>query len=143
VGTDRVRLDALTDKQRAAFGTSWFADYGRQKTVASPAGYVAPPLDGIWASGPYFHNGSVPTLWHVLHPSERPKIWKRTGGSYDFQRLGQPFEAVESVPQDVTKAERRMYFDTGAFGKSARGHDYPDQLSEDEKLAVLEYLKTL
>lgn len=143
VGTDRVRLDALTDKQRAAFGTSWFADYGRQKTIAQPAGYVAPPLDGIWASGPYFHNGSVPTLWHVLHPSERPKIWKRTGGPYDFQRLGQPFEAVESVPLDVTKAERRMYFDTGAFGKSAQGHDYPDQLSEDEKLAVLEYLKSL
>lgn len=40
-------------------------------------GYLAPPLYGIWASSPYFHNGSVPTLRQVLKPGERPAIWKR------------------------------------------------------------------
>ncbi len=40
-------------------------------------GYLAPPLFGVWASSPYFHNGSVPTLRQVLRSSERPAIWKR------------------------------------------------------------------
>ena len=44
---------------------------------AEDFGYLAPPLYGVWASSPYFHNGSVPTLRQVLHPEERPKIWKR------------------------------------------------------------------
>ena len=38
---------------------------------------------------------------------------------------------------------RRSYFDTRRFGKSNAGHDYPDQLTEQEKRAVLEYLKTI
>ena len=74
IGTDRVRFEALTASHRDAYGQSWFADYGRKTNVSQPAGYIAPPLDGVWSSGPYFHNGSVPTLWHVLHPqaSDRP-----------------------------------------------------------------------
>ena len=66
VGTDPVRLSALTVGQRTLYSKSWFGQYGKEPFVADPGGYVAPPLDGIWASAPYFHNGSVPTLWHVL-----------------------------------------------------------------------------
>lgn len=40
-------------------------------------GYLAPPLYGVWASSPYFHNGSVPTLRQVLKPGERPAVWQR------------------------------------------------------------------
>lgn len=40
-------------------------------------GYLAPPLYGVWASSPYFHNGSVPTLRQVLKPGERPEVWER------------------------------------------------------------------
>ncbi len=43
----------------------------------SDFGYLAPPLYGVWASSPYFHNGSVPTLRQVLKPEERPAIWSR------------------------------------------------------------------
>ena len=42
-----------------------------------PFGYVAPPLYGTWGSAPFFHNGSVPDVWGVLKPSDRPKVWKR------------------------------------------------------------------
>ena len=42
-----------------------------------------------------------------------------------------------------TRAERREYFDTRQFGKSAAGHDFPNQLSEPQRAALLEYLKTL
>lgn len=143
VATDRVRFDALTARQRSAYGQSWFGEYGQQTTVAAPEGYVAPPLDGVWASGPYLHNGAVPTLWHLLRPKERPTVWRRVSAPYDFTRLGQPFELVEEVPSGIGAAEKRTYFDTRNTGKSAHGHDYPDALTEDEKVAVLEYLKTL
>lgn len=140
VATDRVRLDSLTSEHRAGYGKSWFAEYGKLNNVDNPGGYVAPPLDGVWASGPYFHNGSVPTLWHVLHPSERPKIWRRTGEE-DRERVGVAFESAPSAPR--FGAVRREYYHTGDFGKSSAGHDFPDELSEEEKQAVLEYLKTL
>ena len=144
VGTDRVRLDALTPAHRDAYGQSWFADYGKLKYLRDPGGYVAPPLDGIWASAPYFHNGSVPTLWHVLHPAERPLVWKRNEAGYDPSRVGPEIETLSKLPAEVTSgAERREFFDTRAFGKSAKGHDFPDELTADEKQAVLEYLKSL
>ena len=92
VGTDRVRLDSLTAPQRGSYSASWFGHFGEKEAIGRPAGYVAPPLDGVWASGPYFHNGSVPTLWHVLHPAERPKIWRRLDKEFDPNRVGPAME---------------------------------------------------
>jgi mono/diheme cytochrome c family protein len=143
IGTDPVRLKALTPSHRDAYGKSWFADYGKLANLSDPGGYVAPPLDGIWASAPYFHNGSVPTLWHVLHPSERPVVWRRTGLAYDQERLGPAIETYSERPAVADAAARRQYFNTRAFGKQAGGHEFPDRLAEAEKAAVLEYLKTL
>jgi mono/diheme cytochrome c family protein len=148
VGTDRVRLDSLSARERSELNGSWFGHHGRDaeslRDRESPAGYVAPPLDGIWASAPYFHNGSVPTLWHVLHPSSRPVVWKRTPTGYDQRRVGLDIEeAADMPPGKLTAAERRRWFDTRKPGKSASGHDFPDALSEDDKKAVLEYLKQL
>lgn len=144
VGTDRVRLDSLSREHREGYGESWFGHFGKQGVIAEPGGYVAPPLDGIWATGPYFHNGSVPTLWHVLHPKDRPTVWKRTEDGYDKERIGLEIESFEKLPKSVTSVtEQREYFDTTKFGKSAGGHLFPDELTEDQKRAVLEYLKTL
>jgi mono/diheme cytochrome c family protein len=144
VGTDPVRLNALSPEHRAAYGKSWFAHFGEHETINDPGGYVAPPLDGIWASGPYFHNGSVPTLWHVLHSNERPKVWRRTEDGYDQSKVGLEVATFETLPEDVnTGRERRKYFDTSKPGKSAAGHSFPDALDNAEKHALLEYLKTL
>ena len=143
VKTDRIRFDALTPKHRAHYGTSWFADMGYQNTLTNVDGYVAPPLDGVWASAPYLHNGSVPTLWHLLHPDDRPTVWRRTHLSMDTQRMGLQIEEFEEVPKRLKPTERRRFFDTRVKGKSAAGHDYPNSLSEDEKVDLLEYLKTL
>ena len=161
VGTDPVRLHALTADGRQHYADSWFAHAGepdQQQTRTDPGGYVAPPLDGIWASAPYFHNGSVPTLWHVLHPQDRPEVWrhldpaeqvepgdtKSSGVLLNHEKMGVPYAAVQRVPmEEPDVAERRTYFDTRRFGKSNAGHNYPDQLSEPQKRAVLEYLKTL
>lgn len=143
LGTDPVRLQALEPEYRKQFQHSWLANYNTQDPVWLPDGYIAPPLNGIWASAPYLHNGSVPTLWHLLHPGERPKIWKRTPTGYDHERMGLEITSVESVPEDLPSGTRRQYFDTTKRSKSAAGHNFPDQLNEDEKRAVLEYLKTL
>ena len=144
IGTDPVRHEALTSEHRGSYHRSWFAHFGKKEVITDPDGYVAPPLDGVWASAPYFHNGSVPTLWHLLHPDERPVVWRRHAEGFDEDRVGFVIDQFWTVPKSVrSSAEKRQYFDTRRNGKSAMGHDFVDQLTADEKKAVLEYLKTL
>ncbi len=147
IGTDRVRFDSLTLKERGDLNESWFGNHGRDiaslRNREPPTGYVAPPLDGVWATAPYFHNGSVPTLWHVLHPDERPSAWQRTRSGYDQAKVGLEIKTAAAPPAKLPSAERRTWFDTSKPGKSAAGHDFPDALDEAEKAAVLEYLKSL
>lgn len=144
IKTDRARLDALSPEHRAVYGQSWFNQYGEKEgLIADPKGYAAPPLNGVWASAPYLHNGSVPTLWHLLHPDQRPKIWRWTSKAYDHHRMGISVEALNAVPKGLSPIDRREVFDTSRFGKSAAGHDFPAALDEEEKEDLLEYLKTL
>jgi cytochrome c553 len=144
IGTDPTRLNALTAEHRQWMKTGWLSRYGKDPVVLEPQGYLAPPLDGIWATAPYFHNGSTPTLWHVLHPGQRPVVWTRKNDSFDHKRIGFVTKEFDTVPVSVTTArQRRRYFDTTKQGKSAAGHLFPDKLSETEKRAVLEFLKTL
>ncbi len=111
---------------------------------AEPSGYVAPPLDGIWATAPYFHNGSVPTLWHVLHADQRPTVWRRRGAEFDRQRIGLQVAVFDQLPASAKSLhQRREYFDTRLYGKGAGGHRFPEKLDPRQKRAVLEYLKTL
>ena len=60
IGTDPRRYEGITKKFGEYYDKSWFA--GDYKALASD-GYQAPPLDGVWATAPYLHNGSVPTLY--------------------------------------------------------------------------------
>ena len=144
IGTDPIRLRALPTGAKQLYVDSWFSDYGKDGSHAECDGYVARPLDGIWASAPYLHNGSVPTLWHLLHSQERPKIWRRVTSELDDSRLGLSIEEVARIPLTETdKAVRRTYFDTSRPGKSAAGHTFPDALEKSERHALLEYLKTL
>ncbi len=144
VGTDPVRLNSLTREHRQWLRDGWMSDYGKDKVEVDPVGYVAPPLDGIWATAPYFHNGSVPTLWHVLRPTERPIVWKRSEAGYDEDHVGLEIQTFDEIPSAIDTAYgRRQHFDTRRSGKSARGHLFPEELNEPQKRAVLEFLKTL
>jgi hypothetical protein len=79
-----------------------------------------------------------------MHPSRRPVVWQRTEDGYDESRVGLEITTFDEVPSSATgAAQKREYFDTRLPGKSARGHAFPEDLTEDEKEAVLEYLKTL
>ena len=145
IKTDPVRLKALTKRHREGYGKNWINEYGKAGAViAEPGGYLAPPLDGVWASAPYFHNGSVPTLWHVLNPGRRPLVWVRTDNDdYDSERVGLSVRVKPSVLPSLPGAQRRQHFNTSLYGKSAQGHTFPEVLSEQEREAVLEYLKLL
>src|SRR5262249_35776361 len=69
IGTDRTRFAGLPRDYGEYYNKSWFAQekhgwFGDDYKGIWTAGYQAPPLDGIWATAPYFHNGSVPTVYH-------------------------------------------------------------------------------
>ncbi len=143
VGTDAVRLKALTVRDRERYASSWFAEGHRDRVLPAPDGYVAPPLHGIWASAPYLHNGSVPTLWHLLNPEQRPSQWRRVGRAFDAERVGFVVETGPPVEKPRDPAVRHAWFDSTRFGKSNSGHLFPAPLSVPQKKALLEYLKTL
>ncbi len=144
IGTDPTRLNSLTHQHRRWMKQGWLSRYGQDKVELAPGGYLAPPLDGIWATAPYLHNGSIPTLWHLLHPDKRPTVWTRASDNFDHQRVGVSVIGYDTVPSHVKTARaRRRFFDTTRRGKSADGHLFPNALTEPQKRAVLEYLKTL
>ena len=81
---------------------------------------------------------------HVFNMDERPVVWKRDDLGYDQGRVGLLVEQFDGVPDGLGTRERRMYYDTTHVGNSAGGHPFPDDyLTDDEKIAVMEYLKTL
>lgn len=109
-------------------------------------GYMPPPLDGIWATAPYLHNGSVPTIDLVLNSKARPAVWKRVDlddTHYDEDALGWPWEAPPYSQADAPAEEQKFIFDTSYWSQTNTGHTFGDQLSDTERRSVIEYLKTL
>lgn len=107
--------------------------------------YKANPLAGIWATAPYLHNGSVPTLYDLLSPeNERPAVfWV---GSREFDPVKVGFVAGEDALPEAERS-RLFRFDTSRPGNSNRGHAFPDpartRLDHEDRLALIEFLKTL
>jgi len=145
IGTDPSRFHGLTQKFSDYYNTTWFAkDHKGVRT----RGYQAPPLDGIWATAPYFHNGSAPTVYHVLNSKTRPRIFTRSfrtdRDAYDPVKLGWKITELKKGPlADLPAIERRKVYDTTQRGRGNGGHTYGDALTEDERFAIIEYLKTL
>lgn len=95
--------------------------------------YKARPLNGTWASAPYLHNGSVPTLYDLLlPPAERPKKFAVGRWEYDPKKVGY-----------VSDGQVPFVFDTSVTGNSNRGHEYGVTLPDADRWALVEYLKTL
>lgn len=120
------------------YNNSWFAKGEGSAKLQPKNGYIAPPLKGIWASAPYFHNGSVPTLDGVIDSSKRPAIWQKTlsTDNYDHLKMGLKYTSK-------SKKEDNQTYDTNLKGHSNKGHNFGDLLSSNDKKALLEYLKTL
>lgn len=150
IGTDPVVAEA--GSVHAPHMVDWYNEsfYGQITRMVPDdpfPGYLAPPLDGVWATGPFLHNGSVPTIELVLNSKARPKSWRRVdldSKNFDQQALGFPFKPLTFGQNDAPFGEDvKMIYDTSFLSQSNAGHIYGDVLSDDERRAVLEYLKTL
>ena len=103
------------------------------------AAYKARPLDGIWATAPYLHNGSVPTLDDLLKPSgERPKSFNVGVRTFDPVKVGFLTDVANFPKFNVLNPDG-----TPILGNSNGGHDYGTQLSSAERIQLIEYLKSL
>ncbi|WP_189417975.1 di-heme-cytochrome C peroxidase [Cellvibrio zantedeschiae] len=96
--------------------------------------YKARPINGIWASAPYLHNGSVPTVYDLLLPAaQRPAQFFVGNRELDRVKLG----------NQTLEVANASLFDTRSTGNSNVGHEYGTQLNEQERMALLEYIKSL
>ncbi|MEA2756663.1 MAG: hypothetical protein QOJ54_2952 [Aliidongia sp.] len=108
--------------------------------------YKSRPLDGIWATPPYLHNGSVPSLYALLGSNperDRPNSFCLGNRAYDPKKVGLDIDNCSSA---------NFKFDTTLNGNSNRGHEFRNgasgpgiigrALSEDERLALIAFLKT-
>ncbi|NOU08496.1 MAG: hypothetical protein HOO98_00540 [Nitrospira sp.] len=96
--------------------------------------YKARPLDGIWATAPYLHNGSVPNLYQLLVPAARRPFYV---GSRQFDSKNVGFEAED---------KSGTWLDTSLPGNLNTGHDdetYDGALIDTEVWQLIEYMKTL
>jgi hypothetical protein len=128
------------------------ADKCIQTVVEPQKGYVPPPLDGIWSRWPYFHNNSAPNLCAVLtQGSLRPVRYyagaaKDKSRDFDQECVGYPLG--DKTPPEWKKPE--YLYDSTKEGLSNRGHDERifmkdgrEILTEEEKMELIEFLKTL
>ncbi|MHA7775232.1 c-type cytochrome [Roseibium sp. M-1] len=145
VGTDPRRIE-LTDEEVATAVNA--GSFGRYINAQSASSYVAPPLTGIWASAPYLHNGSVPTLWHLMHPETRPDRFSVGGHALDLEKAG--LQGIDDgqggwlPPASYEPWAMAVEIDTGQYGLSHDGHaDEFTALSTEDRAALLEYLKLL
>ena len=108
-------------------------------------GYKARPLDGIWATAPFLHNGSVPNLWALLSPideGERPEKFCLGSRAFDPAKVGFSTECGEGL----------FELDTTIDGNRNTGHEFADgpkrkgvigrRLKPDERWALIEFLKS-
>ena len=108
---------------------------GRPNEFRGELVYRARPLNGTWAMAPYLHNGSVANLQELLLPAaRRSKVLYMGNWDFDPARVG--YESSSPFPG-------ASVLDTRLPGNSNAGHEYGTQLSDADRAALIEYLKTL
>ena len=159
------------------FSRKWIADHnipndpeaqqvfwGFRKNCPNPEvalHYRARPLNGVWATAPYLHNGSVPSLYWMLVPAaQRPKQFCMGFRDFDPQQVG--FRVAADEVQ-TCKTGETLFAATSPDGKSIHGnsnlgHSFegpvaaPNEhppgvigrlLTDEERYDLIEYLKTL
>ncbi len=144
VSLDEVGTDPLLAQSNFAYAEfvywynrSWFSKDPYGAKLEPGNGYVAPPLDGVWATAPYLHNGSVPTLEDLLNSPQRPARWKRSfdTGDYNHQKAGWNYS--------VETAGANTVYDTTLPGYGNQGHTFGDFLKAEDRAALIEYLKSI
>ena len=131
IQTDPERVKIFTPEIVERFHKVGSAYSWRFSHYRSTNGYVNMPLDGVWARSPYLHNGSVPTLAALFSKEEaRPSTFFRGCGTFDIVNVGYV-------------CARGFELSTKLIGNSNKGHTFGTLLGSEEKLQLIEYLKTL
>jgi hypothetical protein len=113
---------------------------GQEVSEKALLAYKARPLNGVWSSAPFLHNGSVPNLYQLLLPA-KDRAKQFYFGSMEFD--------PKYVGYEMTPMKDAFLFDTTLAGNSNAGHEYGTgygslpALTEDERWALVEYIKTL
>lgn len=140
VGTDSmlIKYTLLYKGYENWYNRSWYSRSHEPAFTKAQDGYIAQPLDGIWITAPYFHNGSVPTLEGVLNSKTRPRYWKRdfSKQEYDYQKLGWKYKKL-------ARPGGKKTYDTSIPGYGNYGHYFGDKLTNRQREALIEYLKTI
>ncbi|MGR9106400.1 MAG: c-type cytochrome [Gammaproteobacteria bacterium] len=147
VFTDLLIEDLIADARLACTVPECFEEDGSavpdSEILQSTGAYSTTPLAGIWSTAPYLHNGSVPTLYHLLVADERPETFWRGNYTYDENLVGFTWDSETNRPLSTQ-------YDTNLVGYSNTGHTGPEYNgginwhTEPRKLRdLLEYLKTL
>ncbi len=151
-----------TDPQRLDYGNSEWVDLAEQGSIGDLMkfnrhffnyGYFAPKLWGVWSRFPYLHNGSVPTLYHLLSaPEDRPEVFlmEDAGEEYRFDktyvglRTFRNPSMIGAMIWEAEKGDRDLYW-TKREEHSNQGHyfDFMKTLTHDDRMAIIEFLKTL
>ena len=133
--TDASRLDVIDSKFTDKVNSTVMGKY----LVAKKAeGYIAPILSGLWNSAPYLHNGSIPSLWQLMNPELRKEKFRVGGHKLNFKTLGIEY------PENYKPWSTPGVIDTTQKGFGNSGHLSPfDEMSQDEKWDVIEYLKLI
>lgn len=136
--------------------------------VQKGSGYLARSLRGVWATAPFLHNNSVPTLWDLLQPTRlRPQVFERGINDFDPIKVGlkQRFNYTKDGKGLEIKTERGIVaklncktnpdkfsdtvwevdicHDSKLSGNSNAGHEFGVGLTDTQKFELIEYLKTL
>jgi hypothetical protein len=131
-GIDAAQQRAMEDLDQRG-GVAWRDTLIDTRPPYGP--YAARPLYGIWAASPYLHNGAVPTLYHLLlPPDQRPKSFALGAREYDPVKLG--------FVVNTACTQQDCLVDTAETGDGNGGHLWGTDLSESDRMALLEYLKT-
>lgn len=153
VGTDTEKLRAISEEFIGLVQTSSLSDILTFNQENIQKGYFAPKLWGVWARFPYLHNGSVPTLYHMmLPPAQRPIAFsmEEAGEAYRYNKelggltLLKDKELKRAIAQ-AKRGSRDIYLTTNE-GLSNQGHyfeKYFDVLTHEDRLSIVEYLKSL
>ena len=142
IQTDPMRAKAINSQLIKHLKDSKFEGVHAERTL----GYVGTILDGVWATAPYLHNGSVPTLWHLLFPDKRPENFLVGGHMLDYEKVG-----ILHDKDDYLKYKKGyqpfslpVIINTNLPGYSNQGHEIEfSTLTPKEKIALIEFLKLI
>jgi hypothetical protein len=129
------KLDTLVELK--AFINARLSNMFSPPSAVAGAAYESRVLNGVWAVGPYLHNGSVPNLWELMKPAKDRKPSFMVGS-----RIFDPKNVGYAVDESPFKTGAFLADPANANGNGNGGHEFGAGLNDDERWAIIEYMKT-